>query len=164
MTLDMQSARSGGGGAPSWLRRMESNHRRLVYETSVNTNSLRRKRPGDLYTASRCDTVSTRDGNRTRVSALSGRRTYRYATPAYILSRKRPRIFFSCTLYEYRPHTAMPIYRTGPHTHTEDEERRSHQRTVSRSPLLAKPRYYTIHVPLCQALRRNFLLTFTRMP
>lgn len=60
MTLDMQSARSGGGGAPSWLRRMESNHRRLVYETSVNTNSLRHKRPGDLYTASRRDTVRLR--------------------------------------------------------------------------------------------------------
>lgn len=108
MTLDMQSARSGGGGAPSWLRRMESNHRRLVYETSVNTNSLRRKSPGDLYTASRCDTVSTRDGNRTRVTELKVRRTYPYATPAYILSRKRPRKIFSCTLYEYWPQ-AKPI-------------------------------------------------------
>lgn len=120
----------------NWLRRMESNHRKLVYETNVNTNSLRRKSPGDLYRASRSDTLArivskpqmgvpiglvslttppaavcpclprcvslyrfaptvlTRDGNRTRVPAVKGRRTYPYATPAYILSRKRPRIIF----------------------------------------------------------------------
>ncbi len=29
----------------NWLRRMESNHRKLVYETSVNTNSLRHIAP-----------------------------------------------------------------------------------------------------------------------
>lgn len=156
---DAKTPRSGGGGAPSWLRRMESNHRKLVYETNVNTNSLRRIVPFHFQTdnavgtldwnhgaesnchcilsaacgsltaahllALQCRTaivrpwykmavittiipwgfvrtrllrgrplmpaitdppqfVITRDGNRTRVSALKGRRTYPYATPSYI--------------------------------------------------------------------------------
>ena len=86
--------RHGQVSTENWLRRMESNHRKLVYETSVNTNSLRLKLPGDIYTASRRDTVSTRDGNRTRVSALAGRRTYRCATPAYISRAATAQNFF----------------------------------------------------------------------
>lgn len=92
---------------------MESNHRKLVYETSVNTNSLRHKSPGDLYTASRRDTVRlhtqapdgrphqiTRDGNRTRVTELKVRRTYPCATPAYMW-RQRIRLFLSPPLSRF---------------------------------------------------------------
>ena len=101
--------------------------------------------------------ISTRDGSRTRVLALLGHAlTPMLLRHIYCHASDRAHFF-------HAPYMSIgPIqpcrYTAQGHTHTEDEERRSHQRTVSRSPLLAKPRYNSIRPYSLSSTSPKFLL------